>query len=64
MNNQNTHVQMSVSEVFEGPNSSLRKAYDAAVIDDFDLPEPAPGPAATAPRVHISGGSVCVGCEG
>lgn len=56
-------MNVKVSEAFEGPNSSLRKTFDAAVADDFDLPEPPPGPKAAKPKVHIGGANVCVSCE-
>lgn len=64
MKSQNTPVQMSASEVFEGPNSSLKKTFDDAVVPDFALPEPPPGPKASKPKVHIGGSNVCVSCEG
>lgn len=54
--------EKKVSEIFEGPNSSLKKAFDSTV--DFDLPEVPDTVKKGNPRVHDFSSSTCVGCEG
>jgi hypothetical protein len=53
-------MEKKVSEIFEGPESSLKKTFDEATA--FDLPTPPPGPKA-AKRIHISD-NACTSCEG
>ena len=46
-------MQKKASEIFEGPNSSLKRTFDETASLDFDLPEvEAKKPA--KPRIHIS----------